>query len=76
MKILHLLLCTATLAAGERQFLQGSSSLLLTPFSLDRLQPTLPRIEAVITNVMVGTYTPQQGADALLALPRSSAEVR
>jgi arabinogalactan oligomer/maltooligosaccharide transport system substrate-binding protein len=66
----------ATLAAGERQFLQGSSSLLLTPFSLDRLQPTLPRIEAVITDVMVGLYTPQQGADALLALPRSSAQVR
>ena len=66
----------ATLAVGERQFLQGSSSLLLTPFSLDRLQPKLPRIEAVITDVMVGLYTPQQGADALLALPRSSAEVR
>jgi maltose-binding protein MalE len=63
----------ATLAAGERQYQQGSSSLLLTPFSLDRLQRMLPRVEAVITNVMVGLYTPQQGADALLTLPQGSA---
>ncbi len=63
----------ATLAAGERQFRQGSSTLLMTPFSLDRLQRMLPRVEAVITNVMVGLYTPQQGADALLTLPQGSA---
>ena len=66
----------ATLAAGERQYQQGSYTLLLKPFALDPVQPMLPRIEAVITDVMVGLYTPQQGADALLALPRRSSEVR
>lgn len=66
----------ATLAAGERQFRQGNSTLLRTTFSLDRVKPMLPRVEAVITDVMVGQYTPQQGADALLALPHGSAEVR
>lgn len=66
----------ATLATAEQQFRQSSSSLLQTPFSLDRLQRMLPRVEAVITDVMVGLYTPQQGADALLALPQGSARER
>lgn len=57
----------AALATAKEQF-QQSSAVLTGAFSLDRLLEVMPTVEALITNVMVGVTTPQQGADALLRL--------
>jgi arabinogalactan oligomer/maltooligosaccharide transport system substrate-binding protein len=57
----------ASLAAAERQFEQGTP-LLALPFSADRVQRVLPTITTLLSQVMVGVLTPEQGADRLLEL--------
>ena len=57
----------ASLAAAQRQFEKGTF-LLALPFSADRVSQVLPTLTTVISQVMVGVLTPEQGADQLLKL--------
>jgi len=65
----------AALTAADQQFRQGTP-LMSSPFSLNRLQRVLPSVEAVLTDVMVGVLTPEQGADALLRVRPQAARAR
>jgi len=57
----------AAIEQAQRQFTQ-TSGLLVSPYSADRVQQVLPSLEAVISQVLVGVMTPQQGTEALLRL--------
>lgn len=57
----------AAIEQAQRQFTQ-TTSLLVSPYSADRVQQVLPSIETVISQVVVGVMTPQQGSEALLRL--------
>lgn len=57
----------AAIEKAREQFNQ-TSSLLVTPYSSDRLQRVVPMIETLISQVMAGVLTPQQGTDALMRL--------
>ena len=57
----------AAIEQAQRQFTQ-TSSLLVSPYSADRVQQVLPSLETVISQVLVGVMTPQQGTEALLRL--------
>ncbi len=57
----------AAIEQAQRQFTQ-TSSLLVSPYSADRVQQVLPGFETVISQVLVGAITPQQGSEALLRL--------
>ena len=57
----------ASLAAAQRQFEKGTF-LLALPFSADRVSQVLPTLTTVISQVMVGVLTPEQGAEQLLQL--------
>ncbi|MEB3331720.1 MAG: hypothetical protein VKI83_04410 [Synechococcaceae cyanobacterium] len=59
----------AALAAAQSQF-DDSSFSLLRPYSLDEVNRVLPHFEAIVTQVMTGMISPEQGAEALLALRR------
>ncbi|MFN6132892.1 MAG: hypothetical protein ACK46L_08330, partial [Synechococcaceae cyanobacterium] len=61
----------ASLAAAQSQFEQGTP-LLSLPFSAERVQRVLPSITTLISQVMVGVITPEQGADRLLQLTPAS----
>ncbi|MFO0017758.1 MAG: extracellular solute-binding protein [Synechococcaceae cyanobacterium] len=61
----------ASLAAAQSQFEQGTP-LLSLPFSAERVQRVLPSITTLISQVMVGVITPEQGADRLLQLNPAS----
>jgi hypothetical protein len=57
----------AVLAGAQQQFEQGTA-LMSLPFSADRVQRVLPIVQNVISQVMVGVLSAEQGADRLLEL--------
>jgi ABC-type glycerol-3-phosphate transport system substrate-binding protein len=57
----------AAIEQAQRQFTQ-TSSLLVTPYSADRVKQVLPTIESVLSQVLVGVMTPRQGSEALMRL--------
>lgn len=57
----------AAIEQAQLQFTQ-TSSLLVTPYSADRVKQVLPTIEAVLSQVLVGVMTPRQGSEALMRL--------
>lgn len=59
----------AALAAAQAQF-TDSSTQLSQPFSADRVRGVQPAIEAIVSEVMNGMQTPEQGTAALLELSR------
>ena len=65
----------AALDTANRQFLQVSA-LFSMPFSIDQVQRVLPRIEALVLDVMVGITPPAQGVEQLLKLRSPSAATR
>ena len=57
----------AALAQAQEQS-KRSSDLLLTPYSVDRAEWVLPAVESVLSEVLVGVITPEQGAQKLMNL--------
>ena len=60
-----------SLAAAQNQFEQGTP-LLSQPFSADRVNRVLPTVTTLISEVMMGVITAEQGADRLLELSPAS----
>lgn len=65
----------AALESANRQF-QTVNALFSMPFSLDRVEQVLPRIERLIMDVVVGITPPRQGVEQLLELKSHSARTR
>lgn len=57
----------AALGQAQQQVLVNRKVLAL-PFSADRLEAMLPRIEELVYEVVTGVFSPRQGAEALLQL--------
>ena len=65
----------AALSQAE-QGVDHAMALIPHPFSIDRMQRLLPRMQALLVDVMVGVMTPEQGAEALLRLIPQTPERR